>query len=179
MAQEKAEKKEESTANGTEEAAEVAKKLPKNVTLSRIEKHRVEVLRVLIHATIPLAYPPRFYKMIHTQGNDWSWLAHYNNALVGAICCRFEEQNDDRMYIMILGVLEAYRRIGIASSLLRRAIKQAVETPVVKSIALHVMVTNDLAIDFYKKHGFSAIERTPKYYTNLNQDAYLLSHLTS
>eukprot|EP01061_Rhynchopus_euleeides_P019650 TRINITY_DN32248_c1_g1_i1.p1 TRINITY_DN32248_c1_g1~~TRINITY_DN32248_c1_g1_i1.p1 ORF type:complete len:185 (+),score=79.59 TRINITY_DN32248_c1_g1_i1:44-556(+) len=148
--------------------------MPKGVTLLRMDAKRIEMIKLLNEATFPVMYQPVFYDNLYSQGRDWSWLAHYyTETLVGAICCRLEAEG--RVYIMTLGVLEPYRRMGIASALLRTAMAEARKSPEVKSLSLHVQTTHQVAIDFYKSFGFEIKETVKDYYKNLGADAYLLS----
>ena len=46
-------------------------------------------------------------------------LAYYNDIVVGAVCCRVDKSdNGRRLYIMTLGCLAPYRRLGIGKVLL-------------------------------------------------------------
>ena len=49
----------------------------------------------------------------HTQ-HFFFLLAYYNDIVVGAVCCRIDQTEDARrLYIMTLGCLAPYRRLGI------------------------------------------------------------------
>lgn len=61
---------------------------------------------------------------------------------------------------MTLGVIDYYRRCNIASVLLKYILKRCKED----SICLHVHVSNEAAIMFYKKHGFVIESRIKDYY---------------
>ncbi len=68
---------------------------------------------------------------------------------------------------MTLGVLAAYRRLGVATALLEHVLKVAREKGA-KQVSLHAWVENQDGIKFYEKHGFSVIETLPGYYKNLS-----------
>jgi hypothetical protein len=48
------------------------------------------------------------------HGNFFFFTAYYNDIVVGAVCCRVDNsENQRRLYIMTLGALAPYRRLGI------------------------------------------------------------------
>ncbi len=81
-----------------------------------------------------------------------------------------------QIYIMTLGVLAVYRRLGVASALLEHVLKVAREKGV-KQVFLHAWTQNDDGIKFYEKHGFTITEKLPGYYKTLNPpDGIVLSY---
>jgi len=74
--------------------------------------------------------------------------------------------------IVTLDVRETHRRNGYGTQLLKRA-EDILNDYGVEGYDLQVDVTNDPAIDFYKKHGFITVRTLRNYYANGN-DAYLM-----
>ncbi|KAG5059774.1 hypothetical protein JHK87_000803 [Glycine soja] len=58
------------------------------------------------------------------------------------------------VYVLTLGVVEAYRSLGIASSLIREIIKYASSIPTCGAVYLPVISYNNPAINLYKKMSF-------------------------
>jgi N-alpha-acetyltransferase 50 len=108
---------------------------------------------------------------------------------------------EGRIYIMTLGVLAPYRRYGIGTApttsnlycivlvltgwvgtklldhVLSIAQTQTRATPTspVKSLFLHVQTTNQEAVDWYTKRGFTIESTVEGYYRNIEDvDAYIL-----
>ncbi len=97
---------------------------------------------------------------------------------IGAISCRVWPRSDEgelkeksSLYAIILSVLPAYRRFGIATKLLEEAIKRGREArPDLYSIYLHTPESNETAIKFYQKNGFELKEKKQGYYASLTAD---------
>ncbi|KAF6151691.1 hypothetical protein GIB67_001974 [Kingdonia uniflora] len=79
------------------------------------------------------------------------------------------------IYILTLGVVEAYRNRGIASSLIREVIKYGSSIPTCQAVYLHVISYNDPAIYFYKKMAFKCVRRLQDFYyiRGRHYDSYL------
>ncbi|KAJ1993170.1 N-alpha-acetyltransferase 50 [Dimargaris cristalligena] len=133
----------------------------------------------------PVQYSPSFYKLLLTVG-EYAKLAYFNRVCVGTVGCKLEPiaedpESDHQLYIMTLGVLAPYRRLGIGRVLLEH-ILQAAHTanyrdhgPVIKRVRLHVQVSNEDAMAFYQRQGFLMVETVPDYYTRISPaDAYIL-----
>ena len=99
--------------------------------------------------------------------------------MVGAVCCRVDatDQNCRRLYIMTLGCLALYRRLGIGSKMVEHVLDYVkTKDNTFDSIFLHVQVNNQDAIEFYKKFGFEIVETRKNYYKRIEPpDAHVLS----
>eukprot|EP00057_Strongylocentrotus_purpuratus_P000738 XP_001182209.2 PREDICTED: N-alpha-acetyltransferase 50 [Strongylocentrotus purpuratus] len=132
--------------------------------LGDITSHNIKQLKKLNSVVFPVSYNDKFYKDVLEVG-ELAKLAYYNDIVVGAVCCRIDttDQGARRLYIMTLGCLAPYRRLGI--SFCDR-----------KDFAgIHVQINNDSAIDFYKKFEFEIIETKEHYYKRIEPaDAHVL-----
>ncbi|KAG5440230.1 hypothetical protein PCANB_001800 [Pneumocystis canis] len=99
-------------------------------------------------------------------------LAYFNDVCVGCIRCQLE---NEKLYLMTLGVLAAYRCLGVGQKLLDHILEYAQKLNV-KSIYLHVWTENKDAIEWYTKRDFRILEILPNYYTKIQPStAYVLS----
>ena len=86
----------------------------------------------------------------------------------------------NRLYIMTLGVLAAYRNHGIGKKLVQSVLDYFTEQKdekfsQVDEIMLHVQSNNDDAIKFYEKMGFEKGELVEGYYKRIDPpDCYVL-----
>jgi len=82
-------------------------------------------------------------------------------------------------YILTLGVIDGFRRRGLAQELLRRSIDYVnKEWPFVKAVYLHVVTYNTAAIYLYESMQFLQIERFPSFYRLHGKmyDSFLYAH---
>jgi ribosomal protein S18 acetylase RimI-like enzyme len=165
-----------------DDEVDFADKVSSNQQYTSIELHDVTVdnlrqLRRLNQAIFPVAYHDKFYKDVLQLG-QLAKLAYVNNVAVGSLCGRVEETNIDhekRLYIMTLGCLAPYRRLGVGSAMLEHLLKICEQDGTFSHIYLHVQVNNTDAIKFYEKFGFTVVDRKENYYRRLEPaDAFVL-----
>jgi N-alpha-acetyltransferase 60 len=154
----------------------------------------IDEVKELCADWFPVHYPEQWYIDITSNSNRfYSLAATFKSKIIGMIIaetkqkrlCDLEDKNvllsnkfnDDTLvtYILSLGVVKEYRRLGIASILLQTLISYLRSTSTsCKAVYLHVLSTNDNAIRFYEKRGFKNRCFLPKYYSINKQlkDAY-------
>lgn len=144
------------------------------VELGDITKHNIKLMRRLNQSIFPVNYNDKFYKDVLEAG-ELAKLAFYNDVVVGAVCCRIEcVDNEKRLYIMTLGCLFTYRRLGIGTAMLKHVLACAGKKGI-DYIYLHVQINNTGAIEFYKKFGFEVVDTKEDYYKRIEpSSAYVL-----
>ena len=76
-------------------------------------------------------------------------------------------------HITNIAVSPDYRRMGVGSAIVD-ALMQTAEEKEMLGVTLEVRVSNEAAIKLYKKHGFVVTGTRKKYYSDNNEDAYLM-----
>ncbi|KAF2903748.1 hypothetical protein ILUMI_02424 [Ignelater luminosus] len=150
------------------------------IELGNVTPHNVKLLRHLNNVIFPVSYNESFYKEVLKVG-ELAKLVYYKDVVVGAVCCRIDTSNGARqLYIMTLGCLYPYRRLGIGTRMIQHVLKLAETDGDFDSIYLHVQVNNNEAITFYKKFGFEITAVRRHYYKRIDpSDAYVLQKLIS
>jgi ribosomal-protein-alanine acetyltransferase len=80
--------------------------------------------------------------------------------------------NSEKAKILMISVLENYRKQNIGSQLLTKFLKE-MEIEKVKFLELEVRTDNKKAIEFYKKHGFSTKQKITEFY-QYGESAYTM-----
>jgi len=100
-------------------------------------------------------------------------VAESDGRIVGYIMCRIEHGFSDikrlrflrKGHVISVAVLPDYRRGGIATELVKRAL-QALREVNADECFLEVRTTNDQALELYEKLGFTVARRVPHYYAD-------------
>ncbi|XP_032833142.2 N-alpha-acetyltransferase 50-like [Petromyzon marinus] len=148
------------------------------VDLQEVTALNVQALRRLHQAVFPVPYGEAFYRHARRAG-PLARAAYVQGAMVGSVCCRWDTSEDRRrLYIMTLGTLPTYRRLGIGSALLRYVLglcEAECGERVVSSVYLHVQVGNEDALCFYGRFGFLVTGKACGYYPRQQHaDAWVL-----
>ncbi len=122
-------------------------------------------------------YHDKFYKDVLEAG-ELAKLAYYNDIVVGAVCCRVDAASDPgrrRLYIMTLGCLAPYRRLGVGARMLAHVMGLVEKDGGFDSVFLHVQVNNEAALGFYRRQGFEVVDTKEEYYKRIQPaDAHVL-----
>jgi putative acetyltransferase len=97
----------------------------------------------------------------YLENGSFIFLAHYNNEIVGTVTLSPLENNT--FEIMKLGVIDAYKRLGIGRKLMQICI-DICQKKDVKLITLDTSSKLVNAINLYEKLGFVHAEITTSYY---------------
>ncbi|KAK2161156.1 hypothetical protein LSH36_120g01017 [Paralvinella palmiformis] len=141
-------------------------------------------LKQLCADWFPIEYPDTWYEDITSNSRFYSLAATYKQRIVGIVVsevkprsrCNKEDkdilsshfpQGTQVAYILSLGVLQDFRRHGIASLLLNNLLSylRSPELHSCKAVYLHVLTTNKVAILFYERWNFSLHNYLPYYYS--------------
>jgi ribosomal-protein-alanine N-acetyltransferase len=80
----------------------------------------------------------------------------------------------DEAHVSTIAVHPDFRRMGVGDQLFRSALHSAVEDGA-EIITLEVRVSNDGAVNLYRKYGFEIVGDRPKYYRDNNEDAWIMA----
>ena len=140
-------------------------------TLVECNPGNVECMKTLVHNCFPVTYKDEFYDKVARGYSEFTRFVTLNDVIVGGISARAEadeSSGDACLHVLILLVLEKYRRFGLASKLLKWLLEEAKKSPErFKHVNLHVQKSNQAAVNFYLSQKFVVADEIPGYYTEI------------
>ena len=112
-----------------------------------------------------------FWKVLSHLSGKQSEVADIDPTVIGYIGNSFQV---DEAHITAVGVYSAYRGKGIGELLLISGLELA-QLRGSKEATLEVRVSNDVAQSLYRKYAFEEQGIRPKYYTDNNEDAMIMT----
>jgi ribosomal protein S18 acetylase RimI-like enzyme len=167
---------------------------PSKIILRPIKnKHEMDEIRLLHKEWFPIDYSQDFFDLI-SRGKTKSLVAEIKvtkanrvtqNIIIGCILYSFRHANSKYMsysfsdyftqklsiYILTIGVINEFRKMGIATKLLNEVIRLNAENNLLKYIYLHVISYNKTAQNFYKKNNFYLLKIKKNHY-KIDEKAY-------
>lgn len=129
-------------------------------------------IQVCNRASLPENYADSFYERHLRQWPDLSFVARADAAVVGYVLGRLED-GEQAGHITSLAVLDAYRRRGLARSLMSHVHHHLVRKDILVA-KLHVRCSNNQALQLYTSLGYTIQSVVKAYYAD-GEAAYLMA----
>ncbi|UCF13115.1 MAG: ribosomal protein S18-alanine N-acetyltransferase [Thermoplasmatales archaeon] len=123
--------------------------------------------------TLPERYSPEVFNRFYESFPEGFLIAEKHHKVIGFIVGI--KTSNEAARITMLSVNKNYRKKGIGSTLLTQFLKE-MTLQNIKQVELEVRINNDVAIKFYKKHGFDIIETVSSFYQT-GEDAYIMKRV--
>jgi ribosomal-protein-alanine N-acetyltransferase len=158
-------------------------KLEKGYTLRRATKEDISQIININIQTLPEHYPYIFYLDHLENYNKAFYVAEADGQIVGYIMPRIEwglsllrsfPKFVRKGHVVSIAVLEPFRKRGIGKSLMEKSMNSMKEDFKAEEVYLEVRISNEPAINLYKKLGFSIIKTLSYYYAD-GEDAYVMA----
>ncbi len=142
-------------------------------SLRQFNTKDLESVTEINRTCLPENYASFFFLDTYQNCPNAFRVAEVGGRIVGYIMCRIEHGFSDikrlkftrKGHIISVAVLPEFRRDGIASELVKRAL-DALREMKADECYLEVRATNDTAIKLYEKLGFSLTRKVPHYYAD-------------
>ena len=148
--------------------------------IRRFERDDLDQVVRINKSCLPENYPNSFFLGLHFQAPNAFIVAEKDDKVVGYVMCRVERGFSNfgmkivkKGHIVSLAVLPEHRRRKVAEKLLSEALK-GLKGYDVNEVYLEVRVSNEPAINLYKKFGFEVVKRQKGYYLD-GEDAFVMS----
>jgi len=132
---------------------------------------------------LPENYSESFFLSLHKNFPETFIVAEKDGMVVGYIMCRIESglsglgftplSFSKKGHIISIAVLPEHRRKGLGEALIKKALKIMTKVYNAKICYLEVRVSNEPAINLYKKAGFEVQRIIRGYYAD-GENAYIM-----
>ena len=154
--------------------------IPQGYLLRKAREEDINGVVYVNGETLPEHYTLSFYNSVFTTNPDTFLVIDYNGRIVAYHMGRIEYGFSLKMrpqfikkgHVISIAVLEEHRKKGLGTALMETALDQFRKNGCEISF-LEVRVSNETAINIYKKMGYSIAERIRGYY-NDGEDAYVM-----
>lgn len=151
----------------------------KGVTTRLFEIRDLDEVVRINRQTLPENYSHSFFLSLHHSFPEAFLVAEADGKIVGYVMCRIEEFPGGNGFkkvghVVSIAVSPGYRRKGIATSLMQRAMEAMREVYGARECYLEVRTTNKPAISLYSKLGLRVVNRIKGYYLD-GEDAFIMS----
>ncbi|MEM2106045.1 MAG: ribosomal protein S18-alanine N-acetyltransferase [Candidatus Bathyarchaeia archaeon] len=155
--------------------------MQKTFTLRKFTTNDLQDVIHINRVCLPENYTDFFFLDLHRRFPETFIVAEESGEIVGYIMCRIEFGLSDfgfsglikKGHIVSVAVMPQHRRKGIGQALITEALN-GMRSYGAKQCFLEVRVTNDPAINLYKKLGFKITRKIHGYYAD-GEDAYVMS----
>ena len=124
----------------------------------------------LASETLTERYNPSLFNYFYETFNQGFLVAEKHHKIVGFIVGVKTSLESAR--ILMIAVSKKHRGQNIGSALLNHFLKEAIIQKI-KHVELEVKINNNVAIEFYQKHGFIIMDKILKFYQS-GEDAYTM-----
>ena len=139
-------------------------------SISKASPQDIVGITTLAYETLPERYTPDLFNQLYETYSQGFLVAKIGSHIVGFLISI--KTHDTQARILMVGVQKNYRRNGIATQLLRKYIISTIGQNI-RIIDLEVRTSNQPAIKFYQKMGFTIQEMIKGFYQN-GTDAYTM-----
>lgn len=151
----------------------------------RVREFRLDDLNRVMSINVeclPENYSSYFYRDIYKKYPDTFVVAEADGEIQGYIMCRIERgfskirsfSPTKLCHVVSIAVRKPYRRKGIATGLMKKAMKAGKEEHGASECYLEVRVSNESAIKLYESLGFERVKRNYGYYLD-GEDAWVMA----
>jgi [ribosomal protein S18]-alanine N-acetyltransferase len=142
------------------------------LTIRKMTLEDVPSVIDLDQKSFSLPWPERSFRFELTANPaSRCWVAEFDGKIVGMIVVWLII---DEAHVATLATHPDFRRQGIGTKLLSYALRNMIEEGA-RSSFLEVRESNSSAQEMYRKFGYEASGRRPRYYKDNNEDAILMN----